>query len=126
MALVLSSIGIVLFVDFFWSSLFFFASFMYLCSQVNGKENWASEMNQYVGRTAVVESLTGKDSSGCDMARLSIDGNVISRFTFRTRDLTMAGGSPGNSLDGDSRICVGSHVIIHKHRPVCVFSSSQT
>ena len=85
---------------------------------VGGRDNWSSEMNQYIGRTAVVSSFTGKDSSGCAMARLSIDGEVISRFTFRKRDLTLCGGPSGNTLDGDPRIVVGSHVVIHKHRAV--------
>lgn len=81
-------------------------------------------MNQYIGRTAVVSSFTGKDSSGCAMARLSIDGEVISRFTFRKRDLTLCGGPSGNTLDGDPRIVVGSHVVIHKHRAVCLSHDS--
>lgn len=88
---------------------------------VDGRENWASEMDRYVGCRAVVKEFTGTDSSRCKMARLTVDGTLISRFSFRVRDLTLISSAPQTSdpLSGSGEIRVGSRVVIHRHRPVC-------
>ena len=91
-------------------------------TQVNGKQNWASGMDKYVDCIAKVEGFTGKDSQGCRMARLSVSSETITNFTFRVRDLELVTPSSFyDTLQGDSRIDVGSEVIIHKHRAVCLF-----
>ena len=89
--------------------------------QVNDKLNWASAMDKYVDYLAKVEGFTGKDSQGCRMARLSVGSETITNFTFRVRDLELVPDSSSyDTLQGDSRIEVGSEVIVHKHRAVCL------
>ena len=89
--------------------------------QVNDKLNWASAMDKYVDYIAKVEGFTGKDSQGCRMARLSVSSETITNFTFRVRDLELVPDSSSyDTLQGDSRIEVGSEVIVHKHRAVCL------
>jgi len=87
---------------------------------IDGNTNWASGMEPYVGKEGVISEFTGTDSKGCKMARLSVDGRRVN-FVFRVRDLEfLSNSSPAlsDSLAGDDRICVGSRVIIRKHRPV--------
>lgn len=94
--------------------------FVVVLKQVNGRENWTTEMNRYVGCRAVVKELCGQDNSSCALARLSVEGKVISRYSFRIRDLTLVpGGSPVSDTLSSGEVRVGSRVVIHRHRPVC-------
>ncbi|MBP8128806.1 MAG: proteasome accessory factor PafA2 family protein [Candidatus Hydrogenedentes bacterium] len=54
---------------------------------VGGSENWNSDMEQYVGRTATVLRIVGLDSSGCEVVRVDIDQG---RYVWRARNLTHA------------------------------------
>lgn len=87
---------------------------------VNGGSNWVSGMDRYVGKEATVVSLLGKDQASCEVARVAVDGATVTNYSFRVRDLEFvsAGAELSSSLDGDSRIVVGSKVIVHRHRPV--------
>ena len=87
---------------------------------VDGKTNWVSTMDRYVGKEATVVSLLGKDQASCEVARVAVDGATVTNYSFRVRDLEFvsAGAELSSSLDGDSRIVVGSKVIVHRHRPV--------
>jgi len=51
---------------------------------VNGYDNWAPPMNQYVGRTAVITQIAVQDSSGCTTVRVDVDRG---RWLWRTRNL---------------------------------------
>jgi len=88
---------------------------------VDGNANWASGMDQYIGKRAEVASFCGVDSKGCKMAKLKVNGSDVS-YSFRVRDLELLTGIidsyPSESLVGDSRIKVGSKVFIHKHRSI--------
>jgi hypothetical protein len=55
---------------------------------VNGDDNWAEEMQQYVGQTARVLEQAGVDSASCPGVRVDIDGQ---QYFWRIRDLRMAG-----------------------------------
>lgn len=77
-------------------------------------------MDKFVDCIAKVEGFTGKDSQGCRMARLALNSDTITNFTFRVRDLELVPPcSSYDNLQGDSRIEIGSEVIVRKHRPVC-------
>ena len=59
--------------------------------EVKGVKNWTSEMDTYVGTRAVVSSVGGRDSSGCEI--VSVMGN---NYLWRVRNLrriSRAGGS---------------------------------
>ncbi|MEZ4673303.1 MAG: hypothetical protein R2932_03550 [Caldilineaceae bacterium] len=55
---------------------------------VNGSENWAAEMAQYVGRIAVVTSLSGTDGAGCPQINVDLDNG---RYVWRIRDMQLVG-----------------------------------
>ncbi len=59
---------------------------------VDGDDNWADEMMQYVGRTARVVEHVGVDTSGCPIIRVDIDGGS---WVWRVRDLRVGGGGGG-------------------------------
>jgi hypothetical protein len=54
---------------------------------VDGDENWTDEMNEFVGRTATVTSLSGSDSVGCPGVRVDLDGG---QWFWRIRDVQLA------------------------------------
>ena len=53
---------------------------------VNGEDNWAIDMNAYVGSTTTVIGLIGVDGSGCPVVEVDIDGG---QFAWRIRDLQL-------------------------------------
>jgi hypothetical protein len=55
---------------------------------VDGDDNWADEMSQYVGRRARVLEQSGVDGVGCPGVRVDIDGR---QWFWRLRDLRMGG-----------------------------------
>lgn len=50
---------------------------------VSGDDNWAADMNMYVGQTARVTTLAGTDATGCPGVRVDIDGG---EWFWRVRD----------------------------------------
>ena len=54
---------------------------------VDGDDNWADEMTEYVGRTATVTRLSGSDAAGCPGVRVDIDGG---EWFWRIRDARTA------------------------------------
>lgn len=74
---------------------------------VNGGDNWAADMDQFVGKEAVVTSLPGADSQGFLVVR--VKGND---FAWRARDLAVMGrGEPGSY-----GFRIGDSVILGAHR----------
>lgn len=55
---------------------------------VNGDDNWASEMDPFVGRVARVTELIGVDDQGCPVVHVDADGGA---YFWRVRDLTIGG-----------------------------------
>jgi len=55
---------------------------------VQGEENWADEMQAFVGRAARVVELAGADAQGCPGIRVDVDGG---QWFWRIRDLRMPG-----------------------------------
>jgi hypothetical protein len=51
---------------------------------VNGCDNWASPMELYVGRTAVITQIAVQDSAGCGTVRVDLDRG---RWLWRIRNL---------------------------------------
>lgn len=56
---------------------------------VDGDDNWADDMGQYVGRRARVVEQAGVDSAGCPGIRVDIDGQS---WFWRIRDVRMSDG----------------------------------
>jgi hypothetical protein len=54
---------------------------------VAGDDNWASSMDKYVGKTARVVRIRGRDAQGCWLVALDVDGG---RYAWRTRSLRRA------------------------------------
>ena len=51
---------------------------------VNGSDNWAQQMDRYVGRTAIIMQIGAPDSAGCGVVRVDLDRG---RWMWRTRNL---------------------------------------
>ena len=69
-------------------------SFRFL--QVNGDCFWSTTKDKYVGRVGKVVTIMESDDQAnsdrqkCRVAILSFNGNVLSSWYFRIRDLTIA------------------------------------
>jgi hypothetical protein len=57
---------------------------------VGGEDNWADEMEPFVGRRARVTELAGLDSRGCAGLRVDVDGG---QWFWRARDVRLSGSS---------------------------------
>lgn len=87
---------------------------------VEGDDNWASGMQPYVGREALITRLGDVDDVGCTMVGLDVDGGD---WTWRLRDLTLLPARPstpqtcrpGAAADF-GRVGVGSEVTLGRHR----------
>ena len=55
---------------------------------INGDDNWADEMQPFVGRRARVVDHAGLDGAGCPGVRVDVDGQ---QWFWRIRDLRMGG-----------------------------------
>jgi len=89
---------------------------------VDGDDNWASDMDAFVGREATVTEIGSTDGAGCAVVSVSLDGGD---FVWRVRDLALLTGAPlsvqscGLSLPVDFRsVAVGSEVVLGRHRAV--------
>lgn len=51
-----------------------------------GDDNWADEMSQYVGRSAVVTERVGTDKTGCNVVRVDVDSGS---YAWRLRDVKL-------------------------------------
>lgn len=58
---------------------------------VNGDENWAGGMDNFVGTVTTVTQLSGVDGEGCPCVRVAIDEG---QFAWRIRDMELGGGRP--------------------------------
>jgi hypothetical protein len=58
---------------------------------VDGDDNWAPEMNAYVGHVSRVTRLSGVDGQGCPGVRVELDGG---QWFWRLRDLTLSSEQP--------------------------------
>jgi len=56
---------------------------------VQGRSNWVSDMDAFVGRVGIVQRFTGNDSSGCRVCSITFNG-AATDYAFRVRDLTLA------------------------------------
>lgn len=54
-------------------------------NQVRGNDNWASEMDRYVGRQARIKAFVGRDLSGCEVIHVDIDRG---QFGWRVDNLS--------------------------------------
>jgi hypothetical protein len=88
--------------------------------EVDGDDNWAGGMDQYVGRTAMVTSLQGVDPAGCPILFVDVDDET---YFWRIRDLTLVSPFPlmcemteEDALYGPLE--EGSTVILGRHREV--------
>lgn len=88
--------------------------------EVDGDDNWADGMGQYVGRTAMVTSLQGVDPAGCPIVFVDVDDGT---YFWRIRDLTLVSPFPlmcemteEDALYGPLE--EGSTVILGRHREV--------
>ena len=88
-----------------------------------GDDNWTPAMDQFVGRVAVVTTLSDVDPSGCPGVRVDIDGG---QYFWRIRDAQLAPQTmlsiPTSCDMTDSTayygpITVGSTVILGRHTP---------
>ena len=52
--------------------------------EVGKDDNWASDMNNYVGKTATITSVPGFDDAGCTVVRVDVDKGA---YVWRVRDL---------------------------------------
>jgi len=75
--------------------------------EINGGDNWADEMEAFVGKEAVVTELPGEDGQGFLCVR--VKGNS---YAWRARDLTVKGRGEKGSYGYE----VGDRVIIGAHR----------
>ena len=57
---------------------------------VHGHTNWITAMDAYVGQSAHITALPGRDHAGCEVARVDVDGG---RHTWRTRNLLPVAGT---------------------------------
>lgn len=69
---------------------------------IDGGENWAEEMERFVGRQARVTELLGGDGEGCPGIRVDIDSG---RFFWRIRDARVVGG--GGTATGPMAVSAG-------------------
>lgn len=58
---------------------------------VDGEDNWTPEMTAFVGRTATVVELAGRDEQDCMGIHVDADGR---QWFWRVRDLRISGGGP--------------------------------
>jgi hypothetical protein len=72
-------------------------------STVDGRENWTSAMDAYVGKIAVISQLRGIDRAGCLGALVSVGGIEVPHF-FRIRDMRLADGSATDASSGDEAV----------------------
>lgn len=56
-----------------------------------GEDNWAEDMEAFVGQKATVTSLEGTDGSGCAIVKVDTDKG---EWYWRVRDLGVEGGAP--------------------------------
>lgn len=89
---------------------------------VDGDDNWASDMDAFVGRETTVIETGSTDGAGCPVVSVAIDGGD---FAWRVRDLAVLTGAPlsvqscGLSLPVDfGSVTVGSEVVLGRHRAV--------
>jgi hypothetical protein len=87
---------------------------------VAGDDNWAADMNVFVGQMATVTRMSGTDAAGCPGVRVDIDGG---EWFWRIRDMQLASGIPqacgmasGSAYYGP--VMPGSVLILGRHRPV--------
>ena len=66
---------------------------------VNGYTSWITAMDAYVGKTARIMSLPGRDRAGCEIARVDIDQG---QQTWRTRNLLLVAPATGQAADKGS------------------------
>ncbi len=77
-------------------------------ASVDGEDNWASEMDAFVGQTAHITELFGTDGSGCPVVHIDTDGGA---WFWRVRDMTIGGGPavtapvPGPATGAIPRAC---------------------
>lgn len=64
---------------------------------VNGDDNWAEEMQAWVGRRARVVELAGVDGAGCPGVRVDVDQQ---QWFWRIRDLRLASEAGGGGHGG--------------------------
>jgi len=74
---------------------------------VNGGDNWAEEMDAYVGKEAVVTELPGTDTQGFLVVRVKGNG-----YAWRVRNLALKGRGEAGSYGYQ----VGDMVVISAHR----------
>ncbi|MCB9658531.1 MAG: sel1 repeat family protein [Sandaracinaceae bacterium] len=96
---------------------------------VGGDDNWAPDMDAFVGRPAQVVRQGTIDNAGCPVVRVDVDGQ---RFAWRIRDVALTQGAPTVSPTAASwRMCgqsrdsidhgplrVGSVVTLRRHTPI--------
>lgn len=87
---------------------------------VQGNDNWASDMTQYVGRETSVLGFENTDGEGCPVVRVAIDDGM---YYWRVRDLVRLVGAPlsaqrcGLSIPVDfGAVRVGSEIVLGRHR----------
>jgi len=74
---------------------------------INGGDNWADEMEAFVGKQATVKEIPGADSQGFLVVRVKENG-----YSWRVRNLTLK----GRGEAGGYGYKVGDRVIIGAHR----------
>jgi len=74
---------------------------------VNGGDNWAEEMDAYVGKEAVVTELAGADTQGFLVVRVKGNG-----YAWRVRNLALKGRGEAGSYGYQ----VGDMVVVGAHR----------
>ncbi|UJR82434.1 hypothetical protein [Sandaracinus amylolyticus] len=82
---------------------------------VDGDDNWADEMQQFVGRRARVVELSGIDGVGCPGVRVDIDSR---QWFWRVRDLRL--GSGGEAGAGGGGLVASTGVSSDHGRPASV------
>jgi hypothetical protein len=88
--------------------------------EVDGDDNWAADMDQYVGRTAMVTSLEGVDPAGCPIVSVDVDDGD---YYWRIRDFNLVSPFPPmcEMTEEDAvygPLEEGSTVILGRHREV--------
>lgn len=94
-----------------------------------GDDNWAGEMNPFVGSVATITRLDGLDTAGCPGVRVDLDGGT---YFWRVRDAQLAAVAPpppsppvaipaGCGMRSGAEVygpvAVGSWVLLGMHSP---------
>jgi hypothetical protein len=74
-------------------------------SPIDGDDNWAPDMGQFVGRRARIQALAGTDEAGCPGVHVDLDGG---RWFWRIRDFAQAGAGSGSGEGNAYRSTVQS------------------